>query len=135
MSRTALAACFAAGALLAVAGLESAEAGGQASSTGDAALTQPETTGRQIFRQRCKECHDDEFRAPPLPGVYGRQIATVEYDYSAALKARRGEVWNDANLDAFLRDSQAAVPGTEMEQKVPDDAERAALISYLKTLK
>ena len=54
------------------------------------------------------------------------------FAYSPALKAST-LVWTTANLDQFLADPAKTVPGTAMPIKVPDAAQRAALISYLAT--
>jgi hypothetical protein len=52
---------------------------------------------------------------PPLWGVAGRRVASVEgYDYSAALKAIGG-TWKPAKLDLFLINPKAFAPGTRMD--------------------
>jgi cytochrome c len=45
----------------------------------------------------------------------------------------RGGVWTEAKLDQFIKNPQAAVPGTAMEfAGIEDAATRAKIIDYLK---
>jgi cytochrome c len=88
----------------------------------------------------CLACHSyrkDEplLEAPPLWGVVGRQVASVEgFDYSPALKSLPG-VWDRARLDRFLTNPKAMVPGTQMTLGgLPDPAERAAVLDFLERL-
>lgn len=73
---------------------------------------------------------------PSLFGVYGAPSARQpDYDYSPAMR-RAGLIWDEATLDAYLREPQAVVPGSRMSWPgEPDAANRAALIAYLKTLR
>ena len=92
--------------------------------------------GASIVQSRCNVCHGDPSSAPSLAGVAGRPIASTAYSgYSDALKAHSKDTWTDANLDAFLTDSQAFAPGSWMTYSEPDAKTRAAIIAYLKTLK
>jgi cytochrome c2 len=92
--------------------------------------------GAGIVTSRCSVCHGDPSSAPSLTGVAGRPIASTAYsNYSDALKAKSKQAWTDANLDAFLTDSQAFAPGSWMTYNEPDPKARAAVIAYLKTLK
>ena len=99
------------------------------------ALAQPD--GQQLFNLQCKLCHDDETLGPTLVGIEGRKIASTNFEYSAALKAKgdAGATWTDAELDAFLKAPSTHTPGSKMMMSVTDDANRAAIIAYLKTLK
>jgi cytochrome c len=93
--------------------------------------------GAQLFAQQCKICHQGPSTplAPSLAGVAGKDKASrTDFTYSAALKAKAGP-WTDADLDKWLTSPGAFVPGTKMVVAVPDPANRAALIAYLKTLK
>ena len=93
--------------------------------------------GAQIFNSQCKMCHQAKSSpmAPALAGVYGAKAASRPgYKYSEALK-KKGGVWNDANLDAWLSNPQGYAPGTKMLVRVPQPERRKALIAYLKTLK
>jgi cytochrome c len=102
-----------------------------------AAAAQSAARGQELYEQRCVACHSvDAHRIGPMhAGVFGRRAGSAPgYDYSAAL-ARAAFVWDDARLDAWLRDPEALVPGQKMGYSVPDAADRADLIAYLKTLK
>ena len=119
------------GVMILAALLSGAAVAASAQPVADAALVQK---GADAFRDNCAGCHLDVI-APSLNGVVGRKIAGgSDFDYSAALKAKGG-TWTDANLDAWLTNSQAFAPGSSMVMAVPDPATRAALIAYLKTLK
>jgi cytochrome c len=97
------------------------------------AVAQPD--GKQIFDLQCSFCHNDETMGPTLTGVHERKIASAPFEWSDALKAKGDQTWTDANLDAFLKAPNEFAPGTKMQMAVPDDANRAAIIAYLKTLK
>jgi cytochrome c len=73
---------------------------------------------------------------PNLRGVVGRRSGTLQgFNFSAPMKAA-GIVWSRESLDRYLTDVQASVPGSMMTYPgVPDAAERAAIVSYLETLK
>ncbi|HKP77573.1 MAG TPA: c-type cytochrome [Phenylobacterium sp.] len=90
--------------------------------------------GAQLFNMQCKMCHGGSPMGPSLAGVAGSKIGEGTFAFSPALKTKGG-VWTDANLDAFLRSPPAFAPGTKMMISVPNDANRAAIIGYLKTLK
>ncbi len=110
--------------------------------TDDAALVTLEQAkgddGQTLFATQCSGCHSivdgmSHRIGPDLHGVIGRAIASASgfEEYSAALRAQRGE-WTRERLDGFLRDPQAAVPGNSMGSAgVRDDKQRAALIDYL----
>jgi len=90
--------------------------------------------GAQLFNMQCKMCHGGSVMGPSLTGVAGGKIGAGAFAYSAALRAKEG-TWTDANLDAYLKQPSAFAPGTKMLINVPNDENRAALVSYLKTLK
>lgn len=90
--------------------------------------------GAALYNMQCKMCHGGSPMGPSLAGVAGAPIASKSFAYSPALKGKGGE-WTDANLDAFLKGPAAFAPGTKMLISVPADANRAAIIAYLKTLK
>lgn len=88
----------------------------------------------------CTACHtyqkDEPLQeAPPLWGVVGRKVASVEgFDYSPALRSLGG-VWDRARLDRFLTNPKAMVPGTQMKLGgLPDAAERVIVLDFLETL-
>lgn len=96
-------------------------------------------SGDQLFRQRCAMCHSvDRARTTPLgpnlAGVVGRKAGATTFAYSPQLKAS-GLTLNAATLDRYLAAPTRVVPGTKMVIAVPNAAERAALVSYLATVK
>jgi len=95
--------------------------------------------GKLVFLQ-CQACHEvtsgsPTLVGPNLAGVYGRKAGALPgYDFSAPLKAS-GLVWNDGNLDKWLTNPAALVPGTKMAFAGIDSPDlRADVIAYLKTL-
>jgi cytochrome c len=90
------------------------------------------TRGKALY-QACSGCHslDDNDIGPKHRGVVGRQAGTVaDYAYSPALKAS-GLTWDPANLDRWLTNPQALVPGTKMYFLLADPQSRADIIAYL----
>ena len=67
-----------------------------------------------------------------LYGVVGRAKASVQnFNYSAAMKAKGGN-WTPEELDTFLANPKAAVPGTNMSfAGITRGGERADLITFL----
>ncbi len=98
--------------------------------------TDSSDAGKQVFLKRCSGCHavDNERQGPHLRGVFGRKAGSIaSFQYSDALKAS-GIVWDADSLDQWLVDPEKFVPGNEMGFSVPNPAERAAVIGYLKAL-
>ncbi len=93
--------------------------------------------GRLLFI-RCASCHDISAAASPkigpnLLGVIGRKAGGLPgYDYSPAMK-RQSFTWDEATLDRWLTRPSDLVPGTAMAfAGLPDAADRAAIIAYLR---
>lgn len=90
--------------------------------------------GEEIYA-RCLACHALAYDrvGPRHCGVFGRRAGSVPgYDYSDAMR-KSGIVWNAATLDRFLAAPTQVVPGTTMGYAgIPDPAERAALIEWLR---
>ena len=87
----------------------------------------------------CAACHSEDGKnglGPTLRGVYGRKAGSAAgFRYSPAMK-KSAIVWDDKSLDSYLADTQKAIPGNTMPfPGVPDAAQRAAIIEYLKTIK
>ena len=72
-------------------------------------------------------------QGPSLKGVVGRRAGSLPgFAYTPALKGS-GLTWTAANLDRFLTNPAALVPGTAMVVRINDAAQRSALIAYLAT--
>lgn len=92
--------------------------------------------GQALFAERCSACHaaDRNMAGPMLGGVFGREAGTAAgYPYSAALRQSK-LVWGIDNLDKWLADPQAFVPGAKMPVRVLDANTRRDLIAYLREL-
>jgi len=89
--------------------------------------------GHSLYQARCTPCHslDHSRIGPAQRGVYERLAGSVAgFDYSPALK--RSDIrWTAANLDRWLTNPEAFVPGQKMGYQVPDHADRADLIAFL----
>lgn len=95
--------------------------------------------GKMLFQQMCALCHTTapdgaSGQGPNLAGVLSRRAASAaDFGYTKALTESK-LVWDHASLDHFLENPTAAVPGTNMVNAVPDDADRNDVIAYLATL-
>jgi cytochrome c len=92
--------------------------------------------GQALFQKRCSGCHalDADHEGPRLRGVVGRMAGTVKtFKYSSPLQSARF-TWDEATLDKWLTDTESVVPDNDMAFRVPKQDERAAIISYLKSL-
>jgi cytochrome c len=88
--------------------------------------------GKTVY-QACMGCHsiDEDDVGPRHRGVVGRTAGTVAgYAYSPALKGSH-IVWDQVNLDRWLTNPQALVPGAKMFFAMPDPKDRADVIAYL----
>ena len=104
----------------------------QAHAQGAATIKQ----GQRLWQQRCTDCHalDTDETGPRHRGVFGRRAGSIKgYDYSRALK-RSQVTWDARSLDRWLTDPERFIPGQNMDFKVSNAAERAALIAYLQSL-
>jgi cytochrome c len=120
-----------------------APAGAASSGAGDGAgalLAQADVDAGAKDARKCGACHSFEEGGPakigpPLWGVVGRDIASVEgFSYSDALAGKEG-AWDYQALDAFLTQPREWAPGTKMAfagLKKPE--ERADVILYLRSL-
>lgn len=89
----------------------------------------------QALYQGCMACHsiDDNDIGPRHRGVVGRRAASLpDYAYSAALRAS-DITWTPANIDRWLTNPQAMVPGAKMFFSVSNPQSRADIIAYLAT--
>ena len=89
--------------------------------------------------QICGACHNFKEGegtkiGPDLYGVVDRDKGSVSgFDYSSGLKAKGGK-WTYADLNTWLTNPQAYVPGTKMGYAgEPDEKKRAAIVAYLRS--
>ena len=88
--------------------------------------------GKAVY-QTCMGCHslDEDDVGPRHRGVVGRAAGAVPgYAYSPALRNSH-IVWDRENLDRWLKNPQALVPGTKMFFAMPNPEDRADVIAYL----
>lgn len=89
---------------------------------------------------QCAACHTvapgQNRLGPTLYKIVGRPKASVPgFAYSPAMKAQKG-VWTEADLNAYIANPIAKMPGTRMAYAgMKDAAKRARLIAWLKTIK
>ncbi|HMK79699.1 MAG TPA: cytochrome c family protein [Xanthobacteraceae bacterium] len=89
--------------------------------------------------KKCQACHtfgkgEPNRVGPNLYGVVGRPKGSeAGFDYSAGMKSKGGS-WTIDDLNAFLTNPKAFVPGTKMSfAGVPRGSERADVIAFLNT--
>lgn len=97
----------------------------------------------RIHAVECRGCHELEagqktiapHPAPKLVGVVGRDKASRDdFAYSEAMLAQEGK-WTPDELNIFIADPTAVVPGTDMGHRgVSDRSTRVAVIAYLISL-
>jgi cytochrome c len=93
--------------------------------------------GKVVFERRCTGCHalDSNREGPHLRGVYGRRAGSVpDFEYSTAIK-RSALIWDEANLERWLRGTDDMVPDSNMGFRVPKAQERADIIAFLRTVR
>lgn len=119
-------------------GQASGQASGGAQMAAVASTSNPGAAGKRAFAV-CAGCHSVRSDmvsgiGPNLYGVIGRKAGSLKgFNYSKPLAAS-GLVWSKAELDSFLKNPAAKVPGTTMAVgPVGDSAKRAAIIDYLAT--
>ena len=101
--------------------------------TGTANAAGDPARGETLY-QGCQDCHSIEKNdvGPMHKGVVGRAAGTVPgYNYSTALKDAK-ITWTEENLDKWLTNPQAFIPGTKMFYEVSNPQDRADLIAFLK---
>ena len=99
--------------------------------------------GEETYNKKCKTCHmvgpDAKNRVGPvLNGIVGAPAGNVEgFKYSNAMDAKKAEglVWTEEELDAYLTKPRDYLKGTKMSfPGFKDEADRANVIAYLKTI-
>jgi cytochrome c len=103
-------------------------------------LAKASAQGGQDAFKKCVSCHTVDKggkngTGPNLYGIVDRGIAAHEgFNFSPALKGKGGK-WDWAHLAAYLHSPRTEVPGNRMAfAGVPDNAELADLLAYLRTL-
>jgi len=94
----------------------------------------------ETVHKRCLQCHDFENGGPNKIGpnlwnvVGGKHAHAAGFVYSAALQALAEKTWGYDELDAFLKNPKAAVPGTKMSfAGLSKQQDRVNLIAFLRT--
>jgi len=109
------------------------------------ALAEGDATKGKAAYAKCGICHQvgpgaKTLVGPELNGTVGRRAASVaDYPYSPGMKklGEEGFTWTDANLDKWIADPKAMIADSPMALAfpgIPDAAERADIIAYLKTV-
>jgi cytochrome c len=90
------------------------------------------------FNNHCRTCHTtnegDNRLGPSLFGVVGREAGSLpDYGYSSAM-ADAGLVWDEKNLNRYIENPDAVVPGNNMKpySGITSADERAKIIAHLK---
>ncbi len=102
------------------------------------ALAQDVANGGLVFQFQCKKCHTTEAggphgRGPNLHGIFGRQIASVDFPRFSKTFKGLDFAWDEDRLNEYIEKPRQNIPGTTMVSSgVPDRALRADLIAYLK---
>jgi cytochrome c len=91
--------------------------------------------GKEVFARRCAGCHalDSNKEGPRLRGVLNRKAGTAPgFLYSEGLR-KSGFAWDENRLDQWLQNPDAVVKNTDMEFRLSNPDERAAVIAWLKS--
>jgi cytochrome c len=90
------------------------------------------------FNNHCRTCHTtnegDHRLGPSLYNVVGRSAGSLQgYGYSSAM-AKAHIVWDEQNLDRYIENPDAVVPGNNMKpySGISSPEERARVIAHLK---
>lgn len=98
-----------------------------------------DSAGKKVFK-KCKACHTVKKGAkhksgPNLFGVVGRKAGATDFKRYKALKGS-SITWSDDNLDKWLANPKKFIgKKTAMSLKLKKEADRKAVIAYMKTLK
>jgi aldose sugar dehydrogenase len=95
----------------------------------------PAEDGRRLFAGNCQSCHSVAGQVgagPPLNGVVGRDIASMEFEYSASLEGAEG-AWTRQRLTALITEEESPYPGSTMPPPHLSREEARDIIAYLRT--
>jgi cytochrome c len=94
--------------------------------------------GKHKFAQ-CRACHTTPQGGPNMTGpnlwdVFGRKAGSLDgFAYSDGMKAA-GWTWDAAQIDKWITDPRAVIPGTKMTFfGIRDPKDRVDVIAYLKS--
>jgi cytochrome c len=93
--------------------------------------------GAALFKRQCATCHtlnasEPTRQGPILTGVYGRKVGSVQgYHYTPGYQTSN-LVWNEENLDKYLTNPQAMLPGSTMVYRQSNSEIRHKIIDFLK---
>ncbi|HLH97164.1 MAG TPA: c-type cytochrome [Xanthobacteraceae bacterium] len=97
--------------------------------------------GQALAQSQCSVCHSFQPGGaarvgPNLFGLTRRDIASEPgFDYSPALKAHQGTMWNAETLDSFLKSPGTFAPGTRMAfPGIASAADRRDVVAFLESL-
>lgn len=95
----------------------------------------------QKYARVCGTCHsfnkgEPNRVGPNLYGIVGAPHAhAADYTYSDAMKGMHDHVWDFEELNEFLYNPRAHLPGTKMTYAgIKSDTDRANVIAWLRTL-
>ena len=89
--------------------------------------------GHALYQSRCTACHslDHSRIGPAHRGVFDRTAGSVPgFDYSPAVKDS-GVRWTAANLNLWLTNPEAFIPGQKMGYQVSEPVDRQDIIAFL----
>lgn len=102
----------------------------------------PDLTKGEQIAAKCKACHSFEQGGPHKIGpnlwnIVGKHIMHADgFSYSAAFHEHGNVVWTKEELDEYLENPKAMIPGTKMAfPGIRKHEDRANLIAWLNTLK
>ncbi|AWW72924.1 hypothetical protein CD351_00615 [Erythrobacter sp. KY5] len=111
-----------------------------AADTGSPMQTGMIAAGKTVFEANCAICHTVDAGTtsgigPGLNGVVGRSAASLDdFAYSSAMQAS-GITWTTSEIDAYIANPTAKLPGTSMAGVMVTDAQdRSAITAYLESL-